>query len=67
MSLNAIETILEENRGGVWYMPAHKEPRALQKLAKAAGFAFFHIEGKNIERTRSEEHTSELQSPTLSL
>jgi len=50
MSLNALDTILEQNRGGVWFLPAHKEARALQKVAKAAGFAFFHIEGKNIGR-----------------
>jgi RNAse (barnase) inhibitor barstar len=50
MSLNALETILEQNRGGVWFLPAHKEARALQKVAKEAGFAFFHIEGKNIGR-----------------
>ncbi len=50
MSLNALGTILEENRGGVWFLPAWKEPRELQKLAKGAGFAFFHIDGKNIAR-----------------
>jgi RNAse (barnase) inhibitor barstar len=50
MSLSAIETLLEQDRGGVWFLPAHKEPRALQKVAKEAGFAFFHIEGKNIGR-----------------
>ena len=50
MSLNALDTILEQNRGGVWFLPAHKEVRALQKVAKDAGFAFFHIEGKNIGR-----------------
>jgi RNAse (barnase) inhibitor barstar len=50
MSLTVIESILEEAKGGVWYIVAHKEPRALQKLAKAADFAFFHIDGKNIER-----------------
>ena len=50
MPLQALETLLEENRGGVWFLPGHAEPRAVQKLAKAAGFAFFHIEGKNIGR-----------------
>jgi RNAse (barnase) inhibitor barstar len=50
MSLNALDTILEQNRGGVWFLPAHREARALQKVAKDAGFAFFHIEGKNIGR-----------------
>lgn len=50
MSVNALDTILEQNRGGVWFLPAHKEPRALHKLAKEAGYAFFHIEGKSIAR-----------------
>ena len=49
MAGQALESILEDNRGGVWFVP-HAEPRALQKVAKAAGFAFFHIEGKNIAR-----------------
>ena len=50
MSLNVVETLLEENRGGIWYIAAPKEPRALQKVAKAAGYAFFHIDGKTIGR-----------------
>ncbi len=50
MSLTTLESVLEENKGGVWFLPAHKESRALQKLAKVAGFAFFHVEGKNIAR-----------------
>ena len=50
MALQAIESALENNRGGVWFLPAHLEPRAVQKLAKAAGFACFHIEGRNIGR-----------------
>ena len=50
MSLEALEQILEESRGGIWFLPAHKEPRALQKVAKEAGFAFFHIDGKSITR-----------------
>lgn len=50
MPLQALETLLEENRGGVWFLPNHAEPRSVQKVAKAADFAFFHIEGKNIGR-----------------
>ena len=50
MAMQALEKVLEENRGGVWFLPTHAEPRAVQKAAKAAGFAFFHIEGKNIAR-----------------
>jgi RNAse (barnase) inhibitor barstar len=50
MSLDAVETILDEDRGGIWFVPAHKDPRALQKLAKARGYAFFHVDGKTIGR-----------------
>ena len=50
MSTEAIETLLEERRGGVWFLGGHLEPKALQKAAKAAGFACFHIDGKNIGR-----------------
>ena len=50
MSLTAIETILEQNRGGVWFVAAQKEARAVQKVAKEAGFAFFHVDGKTIAR-----------------
>jgi RNAse (barnase) inhibitor barstar len=48
MALEAIEKLVEENLGGVWYLPNHADPKAVQRAAKAAGFAFFHIEGKNI-------------------
>ncbi|MGZ5038921.1 MAG: barstar family protein [Usitatibacter sp.] len=50
MGLNALERAIEENKGGVWFVPPGVDPKAVQKLAKSAGFAFFHIEGKNIAR-----------------
>jgi RNAse (barnase) inhibitor barstar len=48
MALDALASLLEAKRGGVWFLANHVEPKALQKLAKARGFAFVHIEGKNI-------------------
>jgi RNAse (barnase) inhibitor barstar len=48
MPLEALASLLEEPRGGVWFLPEHADPKAVQKLAKAGGLAFFHIEGKNI-------------------
>jgi RNAse (barnase) inhibitor barstar len=48
MPLEALASLLEEPRGGVWFLPEHADPKAVQKLAKAEGLAFFHIEGKNI-------------------
>jgi RNAse (barnase) inhibitor barstar len=50
MSLEAIESLLEEKRGGVWFLPTHVETKALAARAKRGGFAFFHVEGKNITR-----------------
>jgi len=50
MALQALESLLEENRGGVWFLPSHVAPKAMQKLAKGAGFAFFHIDGTKINR-----------------
>jgi RNAse (barnase) inhibitor barstar len=50
MALEALESLLEADKGGVWFLPNHVEPRTIQAAAKRAGFAFFHIEGKNITR-----------------
>ena len=50
MSLEALEKLLAENHGGIWFLPAHVEPKKIQALAKRAGFAFFHVDGKNIAR-----------------
>ena len=50
MTLEAIASLLEEDRGGVWFLPAHVEPKSLQAAAKRAGYAFFHVEGRKIER-----------------
>jgi len=50
MALEALESLLEENRGGVHFVAGNPDAKALQKLAKAAGYAFFHIDGKNIGR-----------------
>ncbi len=50
MAQAALASLLEENRGGVWFLPSHAEPKAVQSAAKKAGFAFFHVEGRNIAR-----------------
>ena len=46
---NAIESILEAGKGGVWFVPAGAE-KALHSAAKRHDFTFFHIDGKSIER-----------------
>ena len=49
MALDALDSILEANKGGVWFVPG-VEARAVQACAKKAGFAYFHVDGKNITR-----------------
>jgi RNAse (barnase) inhibitor barstar len=50
MSVEAIESLLESHGGGVWFLPQGADPKAVQSAAKRAGFAFFHVDGKNIAR-----------------
>jgi RNAse (barnase) inhibitor barstar len=50
MTLAALASLIEENHGGVWFLPTHADPKAVQSAAKRAGFAFFHVEGRNIAR-----------------
>jgi hypothetical protein len=50
MPLEALENLLESNRGGVWYLPTHAEVKSVQSTAKRHGFAFFHIDGKSVGR-----------------
>ena len=48
--LEAVENLVEENKGGVWFIGTPVDARALQKVAKKAGFASFHIDGGKINR-----------------
>lgn len=50
MPLEAIQSLLEDARGGVWFLPRPVEAKSLQAAARRAGYAFFHLDGKNIER-----------------
>ncbi|HUP97124.1 MAG TPA: barstar family protein [Usitatibacter sp.] len=50
MPNEALAKVLEERKGGTWFVPEPLDARALQKLAKAEGFAFFHIDGRKINR-----------------
>ncbi len=50
MAVAAIEALLESAQGGVWFVAKPVEPRAVQSAAKRAGFAYFHVDGKNIAR-----------------
>lgn len=50
MALEALQSLLEDERGGVFFLPGHVAPAAVQAVAKRAGFAYFHVEGKNIAK-----------------
>ena len=50
MPLEMLAELLEENRGGVWYLPEPIDAKGVQTLAKRNNFAYFHIDGKNISR-----------------
>jgi RNAse (barnase) inhibitor barstar len=50
MSLEALNDLLEDETGGVFFLPRHAEPRDVQAAARRAKFAYFHIDGKNISR-----------------
>ena len=50
MSLEAVDTLLEDSRGGVYFVPGIVAAREVQAAAKRARMAYFHIEGKNITR-----------------
>jgi len=47
---NAIASILEAHKGGVWFTPGNADSRTLHSAAKKAEFTFFHIDGSKIER-----------------
>lgn len=50
MPLEALEDLLQDERGGVFYLPRHATPAAVQSVARRAKFAFFHVEGKGAAR-----------------
>jgi RNAse (barnase) inhibitor barstar len=50
MSIAALATHIQGNHGGVWFLADHADPKAVQAQAKKAGFAFFHLEGRNVAR-----------------
>jgi RNAse (barnase) inhibitor barstar len=50
MALEALKSLLGNGRGGVFFLPKGASPKEIQSAAKRAKFAFFHVEGRNIER-----------------
>lgn len=50
MPLDALDDLLADEAGGVFFLARHETPALVQAAARRAKFAFFHIEGKGIER-----------------
>ena len=50
MTLAALDALLEENRGGVFFIPGNPAAKPVQQALKGAGYVFFHVDGKNITR-----------------
>ena len=50
MATEALQQLLEEGRGGVWFLAKPVPPSKLQAVAKKAGYEFFHVEGSGIAR-----------------
>lgn len=48
--LEALESLLESGKGGLHFVPTATSAATVKSAAKAAGFAYFHIDGKNIAR-----------------
>ena len=49
MPLTALESALKEKRGGVWSVGAI-DARKVQAAAKKAKFAYFHVDGRPVQR-----------------
>lgn len=50
MPLAALESVLENRKGGVYFAPAPVEAKSVARAAKAADYEYFHIDGRNIAR-----------------
>ena len=50
MPLDALADLLEDERGGVFFLPRHAAPAEIQAVARRANFACFHVDGKSISR-----------------
>ncbi|HSW83021.1 MAG TPA: barstar family protein [Usitatibacter sp.] len=47
---NAIASILESHKAGVWFLASNGDARAVQSAAKKARYTYVHIDGSKIER-----------------
>jgi RNAse (barnase) inhibitor barstar len=50
MPLDALNDLLDDERGGVFFLPRHAATAEIQAAARRVHFACFHIDGKSITR-----------------
>jgi RNAse (barnase) inhibitor barstar len=50
MPLAALEAVLENRKGGVYFAAPTVDAKAVARAARAAGYEYFHIDGRNIAR-----------------
>ena len=50
MPLAALESVLENRKGGVYFAPPGVDAKSVARAAKAADYEYFHIDGRNIAR-----------------
>jgi len=48
--MDPIKTLLSKKHSGVYWLNAHATPAELEKAAKAAEYAHFHIEGQKLTK-----------------
>jgi RNAse (barnase) inhibitor barstar len=49
MPLQVLQSRIESSQGGVFFAPA-MEARKVESLAKKSKFAFFHVDGRSVQR-----------------
>jgi RNAse (barnase) inhibitor barstar len=50
MANASLESLLGEDRGGVFFLPGNPPAKDVQQTVRKAGFACFHVDGKSIAR-----------------
>ena len=48
--MESVKTLLGKKHGGVYWLKSHATPAELEKAAKSAHYAYFHIEGQRLDK-----------------
>ena len=46
--METVKTLLSKKHGGVYWLTSHATSAELEKAARSAGYAYFHIEGQKL-------------------